>query len=321
MIASAVVVDDPRLMRYQRLHAWALLVLPTLATVAAVALAWRDGIGAFEITVFGVLYVLTFLGITLGYHRLCSHRAYEAAAPFRLVLGILGSMCAQGPLLYWAANHRRHHKYSDREFDVHSPVWTYTHAHPWRGFVHAQLLWPFRSLPSNTLRMVGDLMGDPVVAFVNRTYFLWVLVGLALPAAAGWLVVGTAQGALSGLLWGGGVRIFVGYHVTSSVNSACHLLGRRRFLTRDNSRNVSWLSLLTLGESWHNNHHAFPWSSRLGLSWLEPDPGAWVLAGAEKCGWVSNLRVPAADVVRAAEIDATRARAAVTTSPDEEDVT
>jgi stearoyl-CoA desaturase (Delta-9 desaturase) len=298
-----------------------LLVVPTLATIAAAALAWQHGIGVFEISVFGVLYVATFLGITLGYHRLWSHRAYEARAPFRLALGILGSMCAQGPVLYWAANHRRHHKYSDREFDMHSPIWSYPQARSWRGFVHAQMLWPFRSMPSNTLRLVGDLMSDPVVAFVNRTYFLWILVGLAIPAAAGWIVVGTAQGALSGLLWGGGVRLFVGYHVTSSVNSVCHLLGVRRFVTRDNSRNLWWLSLVTLGESWHNNHHAFPWSSRLGLSRSEPDPGAWVLAGAERCGWVYGLRVPSADAMRAAEVTARQPRASAAASPDEEDMT
>lgn len=322
MNAAGVVVNDARLMRFQRIHAWFLLVAPTVATIAAVALAWRDGIGAFEIAVFGVLYVLTFLGITLGYHRLWSHRAYEAAAPFRLALGILGSMCAQGPLLYWAANHRRHHKYSDREFDVHSPIWSYSATQRWRGFLHAQMLWPFRSMPSNTLRLVGDLMSDPVAVFVNRTYLVWVLAGLALPAAIGWLVLGTAQGALSGLLWGGGVRIFIGYHVTSSVNSACHLFGVRRFVTRDNSRNVSWLSLVTLGESWHNNHHAFPWSSRLGLSWSEPDPGAWVLAGARRCGWVSALRAPTADAVQAAQAAATRTVVATAVaSPDEEDVT
>lgn len=313
-------MNDPRLMRFQRIHAWILLVAPALATITAIAFAWQHGIGLFEVVAFLVMYFATLCGITLGYHRLWSHRAYEAAAPFRMALGILGSMCGQGPLLYWSANHRRHHKYSDREFDVHSPVWSYTQAHPWRGFVHAQLFWPFRSMPSNTLRMVGDLMSDPVAVFVNRTYLLWVAAGLALPAAAGWIVVGTVEGVLSGLLWGGGVRIFATYHATSSVNSICHLLGDRRFVTRDNSRNNPWLSLVTLGESWHNNHHAFPWSSRLGLSWLEPDPGAWVLAGAQKFGWVSRLRVPDADAVLAAEISGSRTQAPATRSSNEEDM-
>lgn len=312
-IASATSIDvltvqSPRLILQQRLHALLLVIVPAVGTVAAIAHAAIYGFGAFEATVLITLYFATLSGITLGFHRLWAHRAFQARAPFRLVLGILGSMTAQGPLLYWTANHRRHHKFSDREHDVHSPVWSFAPGNKWRGFVRAQITWPFHVAPTNTLRLVGDLMSDPIVVWVNRTYLLWVITGLALPAAIGFAVIGSAQGAVAGLLWGGFARVFVTYHATSAVNSICHLFGRQRFRTRDNSRNNAWLALLTLGESWHNNHHAFPWSARLGLCASEPDPGAWILQAVQGLGWVHMLRVPSSGAIRQSEAAAGKPR-------------
>jgi stearoyl-CoA desaturase (Delta-9 desaturase) len=204
----------------------------------------------------------------------------------RGVLAALGSAAVEGPVIEWVANHRKHHAYSDREGDPHSPH--VGHGDGWRaafrGLFHAHVGWLFRSEFANEERYARDLLADPVVRFVDRTFVLWTLVGLALPFGLGVALSGTLSGGLTALLWGGAVRIFLLHHVTFSINSLCHFYGQRRFRTDDESRNLAWLAPLSMGEAWHNNHHAFPTSAAHGLRWWEIDPSALVIRGLRATG-------------------------------------
>jgi stearoyl-CoA desaturase (delta-9 desaturase) len=193
----------------------------------------------------------------------------------------------EGPVIEWVANHRKHHCCSDQPGDPHSPH--LEHGPGWRGALaglyHAHIGWIFRGdALANRERYAKDLLEDPVVSFVDRTFLLWVLVGLAFPFLLGCALTGSVVGGLTGLLWGGAVRMFCLHHATFSINSLCHFFGRRRFETADESRNVFWLALPTLGEAWHNNHHAFPTSARHGLRWWQLDPSAWVISALRRTG-------------------------------------
>jgi stearoyl-CoA desaturase (Delta-9 desaturase) len=236
--------------------------------------------------VLAITYTLTGLGITVGYHRLFTHRSFKTTRSLRAVLAVLGAMAVEGPVIEWVSTHRKHHRFSDAEGDPHSP-----HLHPaqgWRGKLrglgHAHVGWIFRGQDqANPARYAKDLLADKDLCFISRTFPLWVAVGLAVPFGLGYALTGTLVGALTGLLWGGTVRIFLLHHVTFSINSLCHCFGRRPFSTGDESRNLAWLAPLAFGESWHNNHHAFPTSARHGLHLRQLDPGAWLIAGLERC--------------------------------------
>ena len=247
---------------------------PALLLGFAAYLAWQHELHWQDLVVLVVCYVPTGLGITVGFHRLFTHRAFKTGPGTRAVLAALGSAAVEGPVIEWVANHRKHHAYSDQEGDPHSPHVGFGEG--WRaavrGLVHAHLGWLFRSEFANEERYARDLLGDRVVRFVDRTFVLWVLVGLAVPFGLGYALTGTLAGALTGLLWGGAVRIFLLHHVTFSINSLCHFYGRRRFDTGDESRNLAWLAPLSMGEAWHNNHHAFPTSATHGLRWWEARP-------------------------------------------------
>jgi stearoyl-CoA desaturase (delta-9 desaturase) len=234
-----------------------------------------------------ITYLLTGLGITVGFHRLFTHRSFKTRPALRGLLAVMGSAAVEGPVIEWVANHRKHHQFSDQPGDPHSPHVDYGHG--WRGALaglyHAHIGWIFGGdALADRERYAKDLLADPVVAFVDRTFLLWVLAGLAFPFAIGFALTGTLLGALTALLWGGAVRMFCLHHATFSINSLCHFFGRRRYDTDDESRNLHWLALPTLGEAWHNNHHAFPTSARHGLRWWQLDPSAWFISALQHLG-------------------------------------
>jgi stearoyl-CoA desaturase (Delta-9 desaturase) len=268
----------------------------TIAPVGLVGLAmwlaWGGALRWPDLVVMAVTYLLTGVGVTVGYHRLFTHRSFKTSAPMRALFAALGSAAIEGPVIEWVANHRKHHRFSDQPGDPHSPH--VDHADGWRGAIgglmHAHVGWIFsEEQMASEERYARDLLADPIVRFVDRTFPLWVLAGLAFPFALGIALTGSIAGGLTGLLWGGAVRVFFLHHATFSINSLCHFFGRRRFATGDESRNLLWLSLPTLGEAWHNNHHAFPTSARHGLRWWQLDPSAWLIAGLERCGLVWDV--------------------------------
>ena len=250
------------------------------------ALHWRD---------LGILvgvYLATGFGITVGFHRLLTHRSFKTSPVLKGVFAALGSAAIEGPVISWVADHRKHHTFSDEHGDPHSPH--VGHGGGWRGTLkglfHAHMGWLFiHTERGSKVRFAPDLMKDPVVRFIDRTFLLWAIVGLAVPFALGYALGGTLVAGLTALLWGGAVRIFLLHHLTYSVNSVCHVFGRRRFATGDESRNVFWLALPTMGEAWHNNHHAFPTSAFHGLGRLELDPSAAVIRALERLGLVWDV--------------------------------
>jgi stearoyl-CoA desaturase (delta-9 desaturase) len=269
------------------------VAVPFLGLVAAVALLWGPGVGWVPLGLLAGMYALTFLGISVGYHRLFTHRAFETGRAVQFALAALGSMAAQGPLLQWVATHRRHHQHSDRPGDPHTPHHHGRGARGWlRGAWHAHIGWMFTPRPAGMGRYVADLRRSAALRAVSALYPAWAAAGLVLPAAVGGLSAGTWSGALLGFVWGGLVRVFVGHHVTFSVNSVCHLWGGRPFPGGDQSRNNFLVGVLALGEGWHNNHHAFPTSARHGLRWWQADAGYWAIRGLAACGLAWGVRVP-----------------------------
>ncbi|MGD0981248.1 MAG: acyl-CoA desaturase [Solirubrobacteraceae bacterium] len=255
--------------------------VPVAALTAGVWLAWDNSLYWQDIVIFFACYIPSGLGITVGYHRLMTHRSFRCGRVVRALLVICGATALEGPPIEWVANHRKHHAFSDEHGDPHSPH--VGHGTGWRaplrGLWHAHLGWVFGDGFANQRRYAPDLFDDPVIVFIDRTFLLWVLVGLAIPFGLGYALTGTLTGALLGLLWGGAVRILVLHHVTFSINSLCHFFGRQDYATGDESRNLAWLAPLSLGEAWHNNHHAFPTSAAHGLRRRQLDL-SWLLIGA-----------------------------------------
>jgi stearoyl-CoA desaturase (Delta-9 desaturase) len=278
--------------RVDRIANLAATLVPLALVAFAMWSAWGGALHWQDLVVLAICYSLTGLGITVGFHRLLTHRSFKTSRPMRGLFAALGSAAIEGPVIEWVANHRKHHQFSDQPGDPHSPH--VDRAGGWRGALgglfHAHVGWIFADQElASEQRYAKDLLADPVVRFVDRTFVLWVLVGLAVPFALGFALTGSLVGGLTGLLWGGAVRIFLLHHSTFSINSLCHFFGRRRFVTGDESRNLLWLSLPTLGEAWHNNHHAFPTSARHGLRWWQLDPSAWLITGLERSGLIWDV--------------------------------
>ncbi len=268
------------------------VVVPFAATVAAVALLWNSLVSPADLAIAATMYLLTAISITVGFHRLLTHRSFQTSKPVECAFAVLGSMAVQGPVISWVADHRKHHAHTDEEGDPHSPH--VGHGDGVRGVLaglwHAHSGWLMSTQGrADWKRYAPDLYEDRGMRLIGRRFVPLVVASLAIPALAGYLVSGTPAGAATGLLWGGLVRIFFVHHITWSVNSVCHFLGSRRFETDDRSTNVFWLSLLSLGESWHHNHHAFPRSAVHGLRRWELDPSALVIATMEKLGLAWNV--------------------------------
>jgi stearoyl-CoA desaturase (delta-9 desaturase) len=266
----------------------AAVLIPFLGTIAAAALLWGSYLRLRDVAIFAVMYALSAVGVTVGFHRLLTHRAFQTYSWLRCVLAALGSLSVQGPVIDWVADHRKHHTYTDEDGDPHSP-----HAGHGAGFGgmlrglwHAHTGWLFRTHgQASSKRFARDLLEDPAMRALNRAFPALALASLLLPFLLGLALGGGVLAAgLSALLWGGLVRIFLVHHITWSINSICHFFGRRRFATDDHSTNVFWLALPSLGEAWHHNHHAFPRSAFHGLRWYELDPSGWLILALARAG-------------------------------------
>ena len=258
--------------------------VPLAALGLAGWLAWGGTLHWQDLVVLAITYLLTGLGITVGYHRLFTHRSFKTSRPVRATFAVLGAMAVEGSVIEWVATHRKHHRFSDCPGDPHSP---HVELAPgWRGalrgLAHSHVGWMFRGKDiANPHRYAKDLLADRDLRIISRAFPLWAVAGLLLPFGLGVALTGSLVGGLTGMLWGGVVRVLLVHHATFSINSLCHFFGRRPFATRDESRNLAWLAAVTMGESWHNNHHAFPTSARHGLTWWQLDPGAWVISALE----------------------------------------
>jgi len=269
------------------------VALPPVGLVVAIALLWNRAIGPLELSLMIGLYVITCLGVTLGFHRLFTHRAFETSRPFRAVIAVLGSMAVQGSVIKWVADHRKHHAFTDQDGDPHSPHLSGPgFLGAVKGLWHAHMGWLFESVgTADENRFAPDLVKDRALRVIDKLFGLWIVLSFAIPFAIGWVVGGGLGTALTAVLWGGLVRVFLLHHVTWSINSVCHFFGRRRFDIEDQSRNVFWLAPFSMGEAWHHNHHAFPTSAFHGLRFWEKlaDPTGLLIALFEKLGLVWNV--------------------------------
>ncbi len=286
-------VSIPRTSTSQRVATLLVVTLPFLGLIAAIVKTWGWGVTATELALFFGMYLISGLGITVGYHRLFTHRAFETSRPIRFLLAVFGSTAIQGPVNRWAAIHRQHHEYSDHTNDPHSP---HLHGKGVRavlaGAWHAHMGWMFKADPVHMDRYVQDLEADRTTKLASDLFCVWVLLGLLVPTVVGGLISGMWYGAWLGFLWGGLVRVFFVHHVTYSVNSICHLWGGRSFRSRDESRNNPICGVLAFGEGWHNNHHAFPSSARHGLRWWEFDSSYLVIRMLEFLRLARRVRLP-----------------------------
>jgi len=280
--------------RLDRIVTGTVTVVPFLLLGVAAWHAWASLLQWHDVVVFGVMYVLTGLGITVGFHRHFTHRAFATSKPVRATLAILGTAAIEGPITAWVADHRKHHAFSDQLGDPHSPHVDHGRGlrGALRGLAHAHVGWLFEHTQrANKKRYAPDLVNDPLIAFIDRTTLLWIGLGLLAPFGLGYALGGTLTAGLTGLLWGGAVRVVLLHHVTYSINSLCHFFGRKRFESDDESRNLAWLAPLSFGEAWHNNHHAFPTSAAHGLRRYERllDPSATVIWSLERLGLVWDV--------------------------------
>jgi stearoyl-CoA desaturase (Delta-9 desaturase) len=261
--------------------------LPIIALFVVAWQVWADLLFWSDLVVFAILYAATGLGVTVGFHRLLTHRAFKTTRSVRATFAILGSAAIEGPVISWVADHRKHHAFSDAPGDPHSPHVDHGHGlkGALRGLLHAHVGWLFiHTERGNHERYAPDLLADPTIRWVNKWFFAWAIGGLVAAFVLGWVIGGSLHTALTGLLWGGAVRMLVLHHVTYSINSLCHFFGRRQFETKDESRNLLWLAIPSFGESWHNNHHAFPTSAEHGMRPWQIDTSAMVIRLLEKLG-------------------------------------
>jgi stearoyl-CoA desaturase (delta-9 desaturase) len=279
--------------RGEQLMLYTFVIVPFLAFAAAVPVAWGWGLGWTDAALMLVFYFISGLGITVGYHRYFTHASFKANRALRIGLAIAGSLAIEGPVIRWVADHRRHHAFSDREGDPHSP-WRFGETLPGlaKGFWFAHIGWLFDLEHTNRDKYTPDLMNDRDIRLVDKLFPVWVLTSLLLPGAIGGLITMSWTGALSAFFWASLVRIFVLHHVTWSINSVCHMIGERPFTARDRSANFWPLAILSFGESWHNMHHADPTAARHGVLRGQLDESARVIWLFEKFGWATDVRWP-----------------------------
>jgi len=272
---------------------YVMVILPFLAFIAAVPVAWGWGLGWTDVSLFLAFYIVSGLGITVGYHRLFTHASFKANRPLRIAMAVAGSLAIEGPVIRWVADHRRHHAFSDREGDPHSP-WRFgeTKGALVKGFWFAHLGWLFDLEHTNRDKYAPDLMADDDIRLVDKLFPALFVVSLLGPALLGGLITMSWGGALSAFFWASLVRIFLLHHVTWSINSVCHMIGDRPFQARDKSSNFWPLAILSFGESWHNMHHADPTAARHGVLRGQIDESARVIWLFEKFGWATDVRWP-----------------------------
>jgi stearoyl-CoA desaturase (delta-9 desaturase) len=280
-------VEPTRGLRAVRTITGLVTAVPVLALGLVAWQLWDVALRVSDLIVFAVMYLATGLGVTVGFHRLFTHRSFKSGRAVRAVLGILGSAAIEGPLIAWVADHRKHHAFSDEPGDPHSPHVEHGSGFrgALRGLVHAHLGWLFiHSQRGRKSRYAADLIADPVATFVDRSFLAWAAGGFLVSFVLGALIGDSWMAGLTGMLWGGFVRVLVVHHVTYSINSLCHFFGRRPFATEDKSRNLAWLAPLSFGEAWHNAHHAFPTSARHGVDRGQLDISALVIGLLERFG-------------------------------------
>ena len=279
--------------------------IPFLALVAAVPVAWGWGLGWHDIVIAVVMYAVAGHGITVGFHRYFTHGSFKASRGLKVALAVAGSMAIQGPVVRWVADHRRHHAFSDREGDPHSP-WRYGETIPAlaKGLWWAHTGWLFDVEQTPRSKYAPDLMADTDLQKVDRAFPLIVAASMLLPAVVGGLWSMSWQGALTAFFWASLVRVSLLHHVTWSINSICHTIGERPFKSRDRSGNVWWLAVLSMGESWHNLHHADPTCARHGVEKGQVDSTARVIWAFEKFGWATDVRWPVAKRIDARRLAA-----------------
>jgi stearoyl-CoA desaturase (delta-9 desaturase) len=295
------------------------VVLPFLGFIAAIWLLWGGAVTGLDLAILAVMYVLVGFGVTIGFHRLFTHRSFEAKPWLRGTLAILGSMSVQGAVIHWVADHRKHHTFTDEEGDPHSP---HTHGAPgWRGVLkglwHSHMGWLFNDERSSARRFAPDLRKDPLIRKIDSLFPVWALLGLAIPFGLGFaLSGGNWVAGVTAFVWAGLVRVFLLHHATWSVNSICHMYGSQPFSTKDESRNNWLVALVSLGEGWHHSHHAFPTSARHGLQRLQFDPSYALIKLFEKLGWASDVKSPKPEQIEKKRRDAVAAQAAAETAPE-----
>jgi stearoyl-CoA desaturase (Delta-9 desaturase) len=278
----------PPMSRAHRIANLVGVILPFLGLIAAVVLLWNRAVDWIDLAIMALMYLIAGFGVTVGYHRLFTHRSFQTYRPIQYAFAVAGSMSLQGSVIAWVADHRKHHAHTDREGDPHSPH--VGHGSGLSGLWHAHTGWLFEGHGrADPRRYARDLWEDSGMRAIDRAFPWLTLLTFAIPFALGWALHGAFVGALTGLLWGGLVRTFFLHHITWSVNSVCHYFGRRRFAVDDESTNVPFLSLVSFGESWHHNHHTFPRSAAHGLRWWELDIGAWLIRGLERLGLAWNV--------------------------------
>src|SRR3954466_12472272 len=270
----------------------AAVFVPFAVTALAIWLLWGSWVGWSDIVVFAFMYLISGLGVTVGFHRMLTHRAFQVHKPTRYLFAYLGMLSVQGPVIDWVADHRKHHAHTDVEGDPHSPhvgedggaMGTL------KGLWHAHTAWLWRTHGQARARKYAkDLVEDRGMRILNRKFPMIAIASLLIPALIGGLLSWSLKGALTGLIWGGFVRIFLQHHVTWSVNSVGHFFGKRRFAVEDHSTNVFWLAIPSFGESWHHNHHAFPRSAAHGLRCYEIDPSAMLIQLMRRVGLAGNV--------------------------------
>ena len=281
------------------------IVVPFLAVLATIPVAWGGWLSWTDLAIMAAMYWITGHGITVGFHRLFTHKAFKPNRFVKNLLAMLGSMAIQGPVVRWVADHRKHHKFSDRDGDPHSP-WKYgtSVGALWKGFWHAHMMWLFDTEQTPQRKYAPDLMKDRDLVRISRHFWAFVAVSLLLPPALGGLLTWSWQGALTAFFWGSLVRIALLHHVTWSINSICHTVGDRPFVSRDKSANVWWLAIPSMGESWHNLHHADPTCARHGVMRGQLDTSARVIWALEKAGWVHDVRWPVRERIEARMVGA-----------------
>jgi stearoyl-CoA desaturase (Delta-9 desaturase) len=300
-------IDEKPTTRAQQITVGVFVFLPMLALVAAIPFAWGWGLNWHDIVIAAVFYWVSGLGITVGYHRYFTHSSFKAKPGLRVGLAVAGSLAMEGPVVTWVADHRRHHKYSDKEGDPHSP-WRYGDDAKAlaKGLLWAHVLWLFDPNQTSREKFAPDLLADRKIRRVDSLFPAIVAFSLLAPAVIGgfWTSAGvwSWHGAIEAFFWAGLVRITLLHHVTWSTNSICHTWGNTDWQSRDRSVNVSWLAIASFGESWHNLHHADPTCARHGALKGQIDQSARVIQWFEKLGWAYNVRWP--DATR---LDAKRA--------------
>lgn len=283
-----------------------IVVGPLVALAVEVAVLWGEAVHLRDLLLAGALFLVTGHGVTVGFHRMLTHGSFRANRPLKIGLAVAGSMAVEGSVVGWVANHRRHHMFSDRPGDPHSPYVDGTaELGLARGFVHAHLGWLFKSDDTAVRRFAPDLLRDRDLVVISRLFPLLALASLALPFGLGWLLSGrTLGGGLTALVWGGLLRMMVLHHVTWSVNSVCHMFGRQTFAVNDQSRNFAPLAAISMGESWHNFHHSSPASARHGALPGQLDSSAALIRLFERVGWATKVRWPTAEQIEAARTGA-----------------